>query len=96
MVICKDHVWQSVAIMMLLRINVSALKGKNAHFPNCREKQVNGDSATTTKLKLRCKVAIHSTGPFFSSLLLRTVSFFQSPSLALLFCFFFPVPPLLY
>ena len=37
--------------------NISALKGKNDRFPNCRENQVNGDSTGTKKLKLQNKVA---------------------------------------
>ena len=36
---------------------VSALKGKNVRFPNCRENQVNGDSTRTKELKLQFKVA---------------------------------------
>ena len=75
--------------MMLLRINVSALKGKNAHFPNCREKQVNGDSATTTKLKLRYNVAIHSTGPFFFRFFCARFLFFSHPPLHYCFVLFF-------
>ena len=33
--------------------NASAVKGSNAHFSNCRENQVNGDSTRTKKLKLQ-------------------------------------------
>ena len=37
--------------------NVSALKGKNVCFPNCRQNHVNADFIRTNKLKLQYKVA---------------------------------------
>ena len=48
-----QHPWWGVC-----KYYVTALKGKNVGFPNCRENQVNGNSTRTKKLQLQYKVAV--------------------------------------
>ena len=82
--------------------NASAVKGSNAHFSNCRENQVNGDSTRTKKLKLQSVLSdsqvarrvqfvsptvLFALQEFYFSSLLCTILFFQLLSLTWIFFF---------
>lgn len=82
--------------------NVSFKKGKNVHFPNCKENQVNGDSTRTKKTAvlsgrkgaLRCVYLVSPTvqstlQDFFSSLLCLILF---SVTFSCMNCFYPPYP----